>query len=74
MSKKSVHFTGDNLETVISIAKQERRTFNKMVNVLIEDATSGELIKRSSILEFLKANPKAKSSDVIEYFKLYVGR
>ena len=68
--KRTVHFIGENLNTVESIAKQERRSFNGMLNMLIEDATSGELIKKTSIKEFLKANPKASHAQIIEYFSL----
>lgn len=68
--KKTVHFTGNNFDLVSQIAKQERRKFNGMLNVLIEDATSGELIKKSSVRDFIKANPKATGKQILEYFKL----
>lgn len=68
--KRTVHFIGDNLNTVEAIAKQERRSFNGMLNIIIEDATSGELIKKTSVKEFLKANPKASHEQIIEYFSL----
>lgn len=68
--KRNVHFTSGNFETVTAIANQERQTFNKMVNLLISDATSGELIKKSSVREFIQANPKATGKQILEYFKL----
>lgn len=68
--KRTVHFIGENLNTVEAIAKQERRSFNGMLNLLIEDATSGELIKKTSVKEFLKANPKATHEQIINYFNL----
>lgn len=65
-----IEITDNNKETVEAIAKQERRSFNGMLNLLIEDATSGELIKKTSVKEFLKANPKASHEQIIEYFGL----
>ena len=69
-NKLSLYIGSENIDTVKAIAKQEGRSLSSMFDRIVKDATSGELIKKTSVKEFLKANPKASHAQIIEYFGL----
>lgn len=69
-NKLSLYIGAENIDTVKAIAKQEGRSLSSMFDRIVKDATSGELIKKTSVKDFLKANPKASHEQIIEYFSL----